>query len=617
MQNALISPISNAARNAPGIEPRPPTTTTTKASETTDRSISKFAGSRGIASAPPRPARLAPRANTAVNSQRWFTPSAPVISRSSVAARIRIPKRVRVSRKCSSANTAGPSMIRNRSYFGNWRPAISIASRKPGARGPSRSSAPQAQSAKSLITSTRAKVASSCSSSGARYSLRSSRNSTSNPKAPTAAAASGTLSQKPTFADSHTARYMPSMYSEPCAKLTMRLTPKIKDSPDATRNSELAAASPLRNCRRRAAALNPAVLLLPPRADVLVGRLHPGAVGVAPVHHRALAVSLRELADVGAHGRLVIERAPYDRPEGCLHFQALQRFDQLLGVGGLRLADRVGHRIHGGIADHRALARVILPALLIGVAEALVLRRVDLAPRVPGHPPAIGGLVLQRLEVLGLAGDQVEYRRVLEQPARVSFAHEFLQVGGEQRAEDGIGLRLGKRLDYGTGLDLAEGRGLLGDELDAGLRLGEEPLERGGCRLAVLVVRIDDRPAFFLQLGRFGDQHRRLHVSRRAQAEGVAVAVLPDDLVGEGLGGEEQDLALRGKVGHRQADVGSESAHQHVHAVARDQLFGHAHRIARRAAVVAHDQLELAAVDAAAGVDLLERELHAFLVGLQ
>ena len=67
------------------------------------------------------------------------------------------------------------------------------------------------------------------------------------------AAASGTLSQKPTRPESQTARYMPSMYSEPCAKLTMRLTPKISDSPAATRNSELAPASPFRNCSRTAA----------------------------------------------------------------------------------------------------------------------------------------------------------------------------------------------------------------------------------------------------------------------------------------------------------------------------------------------------------------------------
>jgi hypothetical protein len=37
------------------------------------------------------------------------------------------------------------------------------------------------------------------------------------------------------------------MYSEPWAKLTMRVTPKMIDSPAATRNSDDAEARPLRN----------------------------------------------------------------------------------------------------------------------------------------------------------------------------------------------------------------------------------------------------------------------------------------------------------------------------------------------------------------------------------
>src|SRR3990170_3752096 len=204
--------------------------------------------------------------------------------------------------------------------------------------------------------------------------------SASSPTKPTAAAASGTLSQNPTRPESHTARYMPSMYSEPCAKLTMRLTPKISDSPAATRNSELAPASPFRNCSRTAASLNPAVSLLPQCADFLLGGLDFRPVNVAPVDHRAAAAFPGELADVGAHGRLVIERAPDDWAERRLHLQALQSFDQLLRVGGPGFADRIGHRIDRGVADHRALARVVLPALLVGVAEALVLRRIDLAP---------------------------------------------------------------------------------------------------------------------------------------------------------------------------------------------------------------------------------------------
>src|SRR5688500_7201438 len=113
--------------------------------------------------------------------------------------------------------------------------------------------------------------------------------STSAPSAATQSAASGTLSQNPIRSESHTARYMPSMYSEPWARLTMRLTPKMSDSPAATRNSELAPASPFRNCSRTAASLNPAVSLLPQRADFLLGGLDLRAVNVAPVDHRAAA----------------------------------------------------------------------------------------------------------------------------------------------------------------------------------------------------------------------------------------------------------------------------------------------------------------------------------------
>ena len=48
-----------------------------------------------------------------------------------------------------------------------------------------------------------------------------------------------------------------------------------------------------------------------------------------------------------------------------------------------------------------------------------------------------------------------------------------------------------------------------------------------------------------------------------------------------------------------------------------DQLLGHAHRVARRAAVVAHHHLELAPADAAGRIDFLHGELHALLVGLE
>jgi hypothetical protein len=54
-----------------------------------------------------------------------------------------------------------------------------------------------------------------------------------------------------------------------------------------------------------------------------------------------------------------------------------------------------------------------------------------------------------------------------------------------------------------------------------------------------------------------------------------------------------------------------------VNPLAGDQLLGHAHCVARRAAIVAHHQLELASVDAAGRIDFLQGELHALFVGLE
>ena len=115
MHSALISDTSSAATKAPGIEPMPPTTTTTKAEPMMLRSISRLAGSRGSCSAPPRPASSAPKPNTAVNSQAWLTPRAPTISRSCVAARTSVPQRVRVNSSHSRPSTSGPMTTRNRS----------------------------------------------------------------------------------------------------------------------------------------------------------------------------------------------------------------------------------------------------------------------------------------------------------------------------------------------------------------------------------------------------------------------------------------------------------------------------------------------------------------------
>ena len=160
MQMAFNCAIKSAATYAPGMEPIPPTTTTTKAAPIMFRSISRLAGSRGSCNAPPKPASTAPSVNTAVKSQAWLTPSALTISRSCVAARTKVPHRVFVSSSHSKPSTTGPTAIRKRSYVGNCRPKTRTEPAKPGARGPSISSGPQNHNTPSLMTKPSAKVAS-------------------------------------------------------------------------------------------------------------------------------------------------------------------------------------------------------------------------------------------------------------------------------------------------------------------------------------------------------------------------------------------------------------------------------------------------------------------------
>ena len=64
---AFTSAINNAAIKAPGMEPIPPTTTTTNASLMVTMSKPTCAGSRGNCKAPPQPANAQPSANTLVN----------------------------------------------------------------------------------------------------------------------------------------------------------------------------------------------------------------------------------------------------------------------------------------------------------------------------------------------------------------------------------------------------------------------------------------------------------------------------------------------------------------------------------------------------------------------
>ncbi len=184
-----------------------------------------------------------------------------------------------------------------------------------------------------------------------------------------------------------------------------------------------------------------------------------------------------------------------------------------------------------------------------------MLARLDRVPRIARHPPAGRGFLLQWIEVLGLTAQQVEHRPSLEQAAHFAFAHEAREVGAEQRRENRIGFCVEQRLHDRSRIDLAE-RDRLFDEFDAArLQPDHLLLERGRRRLAILVVGVDDRPALLAELRGFGDEHRGLHVRGRPQPERVAVAVLPDDLVGQRLGGQKQHFPLLREVGDGEADV--------------------------------------------------------------
>src|SRR5919109_3271742 len=102
------------------------------------------------------------------------------------------------------------------------------------------------------------------------------------------------------------------MYSEPCAMLTMRVTPKMSDRPAERKKIDEAFARPFKAWSARTSTGS-----LIPRAQLPhfgIGRQHRGAVDVLDLDHRAFALLDGGLADPRAHGALVIARAKSNRP---------------------------------------------------------------------------------------------------------------------------------------------------------------------------------------------------------------------------------------------------------------------------------------------------------------
>src|SRR5512137_908957 len=188
------------------------------------------------------------------------------------------------------------------------------------------------------------------------------------------------------------------MYSEPCAKLTTRVTPKISVNPALSRNSVEPYDRPATNWPKIRSTWNRAAGQ-PPASLLRFGRAAPGGlglrgqevrpIGVAPVDHRSAAVAYAELADEGAHRRLVVDAAEHHRAEGRRPREPAHGRDQLLGVGRLRLLQRLEDRGEGRVPDHRAEARVVVEALVVRVEELRVLRCGDLVPRIARDDPAL------------------------------------------------------------------------------------------------------------------------------------------------------------------------------------------------------------------------------------
>ena len=182
-------------------------------------------------------------------------------------------------------------------------------------------------------------------------------------------------------------------------------------------------------------------------------------------------------------------------------------------------------------------------------------RSVDLVPRITGHDPALRRLALERVQVFRLPRQQTDDGHAVEYPARRAFTDELGEIGAEGHVEDGFRLGCRQRLHGRSGVDLALRRPLLADELDIRpLRL-QELLEHRDRRLAVFIIRRHRGPALGGQGRRLFHQHGGLHIGRGTQAEGVAVALLPRDGVGQRFRRDEHLLAAERIIADRQPDM--------------------------------------------------------------
>src|SRR5690606_2125397 len=126
----------------------------------------------------------------------------------------------------------------------------------------------------------------------------------------------------------------------------MRLTPKMSDSPTATRNNEDASARPFRPCTIRVESVISAARYRKqssrrsfgrggsPLLDDFIRWQDRRAIHIADIGHDAFAVLHSPRTHVGGHGRLVVLRTIRDWPERRDDLQTTECLDQRLGIGG-------------------------------------------------------------------------------------------------------------------------------------------------------------------------------------------------------------------------------------------------------------------------------------------
>ena len=141
-------------------------------------------------------------------------------------------------------------------------------------------------------------------------------------------------------------------------------------------------------------------------SDFRIAREIVRALAIDRVHHHALAVLQRGLADIGAERRLVVDLAEGDLAERRRHRQAFGRRDQLLRIGRIGFGEDRRGRLDGLVADDRAEARIVVVLGLIGFQELVMVRRLDVVPGITRDDPALGRLFLQRIEIFRLAGEE-------------------------------------------------------------------------------------------------------------------------------------------------------------------------------------------------------------------